>query len=57
MMNEDEVLKTLLNDVLTETRAMIDHDPSPEGRRLARQYALTEPGCRITVLESASSKK
>ena len=44
-------LKGLLDTTLAEVKAMIERDPSPEGRRKARQYAFTEPSRKVAALK------
>ena len=47
-------LKGLLDETLAEVQAMVERDPSPEGRRKARQYAFTEPARKVAALEETN---
>lgn len=53
--NEDDLLKQILDDVLIEAKAMIDRDPSPEGRLASRKYAFNEPARIVAALETSIS--
>lgn len=48
--HDERLLKEVLDGTLKETKAMIAHDPSPEGRRAALTHALTEPSRKIEAL-------